>query len=70
MATRVPRISASELRARLEREQPATLIDARNARDWSQAARMLPEALRVPADAIETHLPSGRMSEPIIVYCT
>lgn len=70
MAAKIPRISATELKARLDRGEPVTLLDSRNPREWASSDRMLPGAHRVPADTIEQHLPPGRMSEPIVAYCT
>ena len=45
-------------------------VDARNPQAWGDAKTKLPGALRIPANALDSHvaeLPKGR---PIVTYCT
>ncbi|MCI0671028.1 MAG: hypothetical protein L0Y64_11240 [Myxococcaceae bacterium] len=66
----IPRISLQDVRERLERGEHVTFLDTRNPKAWGESDRKLPGAIRVPSDAIEENLPSERLQEPIVAYCT
>jgi rhodanese-related sulfurtransferase len=64
------RITADEVKVRLDRGEPITFVDARTSAAWAEAETKLPRAVRVPPDDIEPHideLPHGRT---IVVYCS
>ena len=64
------RVTVDEVKARLEKGEPFIFIDARNEKAWSQALDTLPDAIRVPADAVESHLSEIPHGFAIITYCT
>ena len=69
MAT-AQRITAQELKKRMEAGEDFTVIDVRNPQAWASSNVMLPEAIRVTLDDLEKHLPEISKSKPIVTYCT
>jgi rhodanese-related sulfurtransferase len=65
-----PRITADELKKRMEAGEDFTLIDVRNPTAWAESDIMLPEAIRVPLDQLEENLPRIPKSKPVVAYCT
>ena len=66
----VTRVTADEVKARMERGEKFTFIDARNPDAWADSDVKLPGALRMrPEDAAKRvgDLPRDRT---IITYCT
>lgn len=66
----VTRVTAEEVKARMDRGEEFTFLDARNPQAWSEADKKLPGALRVPASEIEQHLDEIPHDRTIISYCT
>jgi rhodanese-related sulfurtransferase len=64
------RITAHELKKRMEAGEDFTVIDVRNPQAWASSNVMLPEAIRVPFDDLEKHLSKIPKSKPIVTYCT
>ena len=64
------RVTVDEVRTRMERGEPFTFIDSRNPKAWAESNVKLPEAIRVPAEAVEQHLADIRKDRVVIVYCT
>ena len=64
------RITAQELKKRMEAGEDFTVIDVRNPQAWASSNVMLPEAIRVPVDDLEKHLPEIPKNKPIVTYCT
>jgi len=64
------RVSAHEVKARMERGDPLVFIDARNAKAWDESPVKMPGAIRVPADEVDRHLQGIPHNRPIIPYCT
>ena len=65
-----PRITADDLRKRMEAGEDFTIIDVRNPQAWAQSDVMLPEAIRIPVDKLEENLPKIPKGRPIVTYCT
>lgn len=65
-----PRITAQELRRRLDAGEDFTIIDVRNRRAWGQSDSMIPEAIRIPLDEFEPHLLLIAKNKPVVAYCT
>jgi rhodanese-related sulfurtransferase len=65
-----PRITAQELRRRMEAGEGFTIVDVRNPRAWGQSDAMIPEAIRIPADEFEQHLSLITRNRPVVTYCT
>jgi len=68
--TTVPRITAHELKRRMDAGEDFTIIDVRNPQAWQQSDTALPGAIRVPADQWEEALPGISKSRPVVTYCT
>jgi len=64
------RISAEEVNARALAGEPMVFVDARNAKAWAESNRKIPGAIRVRADAAESHLNKIDKTATVIVYCT
>jgi membrane protein DedA with SNARE-associated domain len=69
-AHRLARISAEELRARLDRGEPAVVVDLRQRAEAEREPFAIPGALRLDPDEIEARraeLPAG---VEVVLYCT
>lgn len=64
------KVSAHEVKARMERGDPLVFIDARNAKAWDESPVKMPGAIRVPADEVDRHLQEIPHNRPIIPYRT
>lgn len=65
-----PRITVDALRKRMEAGEDFTIIDVRNPQAWAQSDSKIPEAIRVPMDEWEKHLPEISTNRPAVAYCT
>jgi rhodanese-related sulfurtransferase len=64
------KVSAHEVKARMDRGDPLVFIDARSPTAWDESTEKLPGAIRVPVDAVEAHLRDIPQNRSIITYCT
>ena len=64
------RVTADEVKERMDRGEPLVFVDARNPQAWGEAEKKLPGALRVPADEVERHLDEIPRDRTVITYCT
>ncbi len=69
-ANEVTRVTAEEVKQRMDRGEPLTFVDSRNSKAWGEAKEQLPGAVRVPADEVEKHLSAIRRDRAVITYCT
>lgn len=53
-----------------QRAKEAVFIDARNPQAWESSSKKLPGAIRVPANALESHLEELPKNKLLIPYCT
>ncbi len=67
---KVTRITADEVKARMDRGEKFTFIDARNPEAWAESDVKLPGALRIPADDVEKFVGDLPDDRTIITYCT
>jgi rhodanese-related sulfurtransferase len=65
-----PRITARELKRRMDAGEDFTVIDVRNPNAWAETVTVIPEAIRVPLDKLEENLPRIPKSRPVVAYCT
>lgn len=65
-----PRISASDLKRRMEAGEDFTVIDTRNPQAWAESDIVAAHAMRIPVDGFESYLPRIPKSKPIVTYCT
>ena len=66
----VTRVTAEEVKKRMDRGEKFTFIDARNPKAWGESKVKLPGALRIPADEVEKHVGDLPQDRTIITYCT
>jgi rhodanese-related sulfurtransferase len=66
----VDRVTADEVKARLDRGEPIAFLDARNPTAWGEADTKLPGALRVPTDEAERRLDEVPRDRAVVTYCT
>jgi rhodanese-related sulfurtransferase len=64
------RVTIDEVKARMDRGEQFTFVDARNPAAWAEAETKLPGALRIPADEVEQHLSEISHERTVITYCT
>lgn len=64
------RITADELKRRMDAGEQFTLIDSRNPKAWAEADNTLPNAIRVPVDELEQNLRNIPKNRPVVAYCT
>lgn len=64
------RVTADEIKERMERGEQFTFVDTRNPQAWGEADAKLPGAVRVPADEVDEHLSEIPRDRVVITYCT
>lgn len=64
------RITADEVKERLERGEQFTFLDTRNPTAWVESDQKLPNAIRVPADDVAGHLNEIPKDRAVVTYCT
>jgi rhodanese-related sulfurtransferase len=64
------RITAEEVKRRLDSGEAIVFVDARSDDAWRQAELQIPKAIRVPPDATEAHLGEIPRRGLIVSYCT
>jgi adenylyltransferase/sulfurtransferase len=60
-------ITAEQLKARLDRREPVTLLDVRE--DWERQLARLENSLHIPIDEIEIRVEELDPDEELVVYC-
>ena len=66
----VTRVTAEEVRERMDRGEKFTFVDARNEQAWSESDVKLPGAIRIPADEAGKRVGDLPKDRTIITYCT
>jgi rhodanese-related sulfurtransferase len=66
----VPRITAQELKQKMDTGEALTVIDVRNPEAWAQSDTMIPDAIRVPLDQLDRSLLRIPREGTIVAYCT
>lgn len=64
------RITADEVKARMDRGEKFTFIDARNPEAWAESDVKLPGAERLRPEEAEKHVGDLPRDRTIITYCT
>jgi len=64
------RISADELRRRMEAGDEFTIIDVRNPHAWADATDMAAGAIRISLDDADEAIGRIPRNKPIVTYCT
>lgn len=63
-------ISAADAKQMLDRGERVTFVDARNPVAWGEATDKLPNAIRIPIDAVDDHLDELPPDGTLVTYCT
>jgi rhodanese-related sulfurtransferase len=66
----ITRITVDEVRERLARGEPLTIVDARSADAWENAETQIPGSVRVPPDDVAGHVGQVPRERAIVTYCT
>jgi rhodanese-related sulfurtransferase len=64
------RITADELKQRMQAGEQFTIIDTRNPQAWAEATDMAPGAIRFHGNDLNQILPKIPPNEPVVTYCT
>jgi len=64
------RISADELRRKMEAGDEFTIIDVRNPHAWADATDMAAGAVRISLDEADEAIGRIPRNKPIVTYCT
>ena len=64
------RISPQDVNARVLAGEPIVFVDVRNPKAWKESDRKIPDAVRMSADDIESHLNEIDRNATVITYCT
>jgi rhodanese-related sulfurtransferase len=66
----VTRVTADEVKARMDRGEKFTFVDARNPEAWAESDLKLPSAFRLTPEEVEKHVGDLPRDRTIITYCT
>jgi rhodanese-related sulfurtransferase len=66
----ITRITVDEVRERLARGEPLTVVDARSAEAWGKAETQIPGSVRVPPDDVAGHVDQVPRDRAVVTYCT
>jgi len=66
----VPRITAEELKGKIERGEPVTVLDVRNDADYAASGKRIPGAVRIPAEELSTRTGELDPAVEVAAYCT
>ena len=66
----VTRVTADEVKERMDRGERFTFLDARNPKDWGQSDVKLPGAIRMTPEDAEKRVGDLPRDRTIIAYCT
>jgi rhodanese-related sulfurtransferase len=65
-----PRITAADLKRRMNAGENFTIIDTRNPQAWGESDVMAAGARRVPVDALDNSVSHIPRDKPVVAYCT
>ena len=65
-----PRITAEDLKRRMDAGEEFTVIDTRNPKSWAESDSVIPGAIRVPLDQLEQNLSKIPKNRPVVAHCT
>jgi predicted sulfurtransferase len=66
----VARITAEEVKQRLDSGEVITFVDSRSASAYELAVGKIPGAVRVPPNEAEKYISAVPRGNPVVVYCT
>ena len=66
----VERITVDELKAKIAKREPVTIIDSRSQSSYEASDTKIKGAIRISADEIESRLKEIPRDKEIVTYCT
>ena len=66
----VQRITAEELKRRMDAHEPLTVLDTRAPDAWKNSDVQVPGSIRVPPDEVAKHLSEIPRDGLVVAYCT
>ena len=69
-ALRMARITASELKQKLDKNEPVTIIDLRHSLDFLPDPYTIPGAIRIPLEELEKRQGEIPRHREVVLYCT
>ncbi len=69
-ADEVSRVTADEVKTRMERGEPIAFVDSRSDHAWSSSSEQIRGSIRVPPQDAASHLAEVPKDRSIVVYCT
>jgi rhodanese-related sulfurtransferase len=67
---RIARISAAELRQKLDAGEPLVIVDLRHSLEFETDPAMIPGAIHLTPDEIERRAPEIPRDREVVLYCT
>jgi len=64
------KITADEVKERLDLGERLTIVDSRSAPAWDSAKEKAAGVIRVPPDEAEDHIADLNRHDHIVIYCT
>ncbi len=65
-----PRITAADLKKRIDAGENFTVIDTRNPQAWGESETKAAGAIRVPLADLDEDLSRIPKNKPVVTYCT
>ena len=66
----VQRITVDDVEKRMAHGENVFFVDTRNPTAWAEADTKLPQAIRVPANAVKEHFADIPRDRLVVTYCT
>jgi rhodanese-related sulfurtransferase len=66
----VQRITAQDLKSRMDAHEPLTVLDTRAPEVWKNSDVQIPGSIRVPPDELNKHLSQIPRDRLAVAYCT
>lgn len=66
----VERITVDELKEKLAKHEPVTIIDSRSQGSYDSATTKIKGAIRIPMDEVQANLKNIPRDKEVVVYCT
>ncbi|MFQ5465748.1 MAG: rhodanese-like domain-containing protein [Thermodesulfobacteriota bacterium] len=66
----VPRITPDELKGKVERGEPITVLDVRNDTDYAASGKRIPGAVRIPVGELSSRTGELDPAMDVAAYCT
>jgi rhodanese-related sulfurtransferase len=66
----IPRITAQQVRQRIERGERVALVDARSAKAYQEASEQIPGSVRIAPDDLDPQVRNLPRDVTVVAYCT